>query len=144
MGIVLYKGLSEQGLCPIPFVQLSVLQKSTSSSSSVGSSFVLPTSSAAFVGKVIHHSLWLKRFGHPTRDIVNNMLNKSKLPMTSTEASAVCEDFLLGKFKKLPFPVSQTKSAKPFEIVHSDVWGPSPYMSLDGDKYYVLFIDDCA
>lgn len=26
--------------------------------------------------------------------------------------------------------------------IHSDVWGPSPVKSLDGYKYYVLFIDE--
>ncbi|WP_416514659.1 integrase catalytic domain-containing protein, partial [Klebsiella pneumoniae] len=27
-------------------------------------------------------------------------------------------------------------------MIHSDVWGPAPIMSLDGYKYYVSFIDD--
>jgi hypothetical protein len=72
------------------------------------------------------------------------MLNKSKLPSVSSDANAVCEACLLGKFKKLPFSDSRTISTNPFEIVHSDVWGPSPHQSLDGFRYYVLFIDDCT
>ena len=30
----------------------------------------------------------------------------------------------------------------PFEIIHSDVWGPSPVLSNLGFKYFTLFIDD--
>ena len=30
----------------------------------------------------------------------------------------------------------------PFELVHSDVWGPCPIMSLIGFKYFIIFVDD--
>ena len=30
----------------------------------------------------------------------------------------------------------------PFELVHSDVWGPYPVMSPTGFKYFVTFVDD--
>ncbi|KAJ9562057.1 hypothetical protein OSB04_007217 [Centaurea solstitialis] len=33
-------------------------------------------------------------------------------------------------------------SFAPFDLVHSDVWGPSPVSSKGGSKYYVSFIDD--
>lgn len=57
---------------------------------------------------------------------------------------SVCESCLLGKFKKLPFAESITRSVIPFELIHSDVWGPSPHLSMDGFRYYVLFIDGCT
>ncbi|KAK9947388.1 hypothetical protein M0R45_003016 [Rubus argutus] len=137
MGKVLYKGLSEQGLYPIPFALPSLLKASSTASTST------TTSHAAFVSKIVPHSLWHKRFGHPSKEVVHSMLNKSRLP-SGSDATTTCEDCLLGKFKKLPFSDSHTRSVNPFEIVHSDVWGPSPHLSLDGFKYYVLFIDDCT
>jgi hypothetical protein len=30
----------------------------------------------------------------------------------------------------------------PFELVHSDVWGPSPNTTMGGSKYFVIFVDD--
>lgn len=42
-----------------------------------------------------------------------------------------------------PLPSSHDTCSRPFELVYSDVWGPSPVFSLNGSCYFVLFIDDC-
>ena len=41
----------------------------------------------------------------------------------------------------LPFLKSQFIAFTPFELVHSNLWGPAPMKSINGFKYYVLFID---
>ena len=33
-------------------------------------------------------------------------------------------------------------AASPFELVHSDFWGPCPVTSKPGFKYFVTFVDD--
>lgn len=53
-----------------------------------------------------------------------------------------CEHCQYGKSHKLQFTASATVSSQPLEIVHSDVWGPSPILSVTGFRYYLIFIDD--
>uniref|UniRef100_A0A6N2MWC3 Reverse transcriptase Ty1/copia-type domain-containing protein n=1 Tax=Salix viminalis TaxID=40686 RepID=A0A6N2MWC3_SALVM len=50
--------------------------------------------------------------------------------------------YLQGKFSKLPFQSRVHKSVIPFHTIHSDIWGPSPFVSIDGFRYYVTFINE--
>ncbi|XP_073136981.1 uncharacterized protein [Henckelia pumila] len=53
-----------------------------------------------------------------------------------------CSGCKLAKFSALPFYKSISFSIAPFDLVHSDVWGPYPVYTKGGSRYYVFFIDD--
>ena len=52
-----------------------------------------------------------------------------------------CTHCLSGKIHRLPFRTSKFTAHSPLELVHSDVWGPTPVSSINEFKYYVLFVD---
>lgn len=131
MGKILYKGLSKNELYPILFDLPLQTTQSTASQ----------LHSASF-GRLVQKTLWHQRFGYPSIEIVNRMLNKCSISSTPDVESSVCQACLQGKFHKLPFFEFISRSHSPFALAHSDVWGPSPYPFVGAFKYYVLFCDD--
>jgi len=45
------------------------------------------------------------------------------------------------KGHQLPFSVSTTSMCNPLDLIYSDVWGPSPSISINGNRFYVSFVD---
>ncbi|CAL2278094.1 unnamed protein product [Prunus armeniaca] len=86
---------------------------------------------------------WHQRLGHPHASVFQQVISHNNLPLSGSFATNVlCSACKLGKASKLPFHGSGSKTTKPLELLHSDVWGPSPIHSISGNKYYVLFLDD--
>ena len=60
------------------------------------------------------------RLGHPSLSMFQKMV-----PRFSTLSSLACESCQLGKHTRVSFPKRLNNRAKsPFELVHTDVWGP--------------------
>ncbi|RVW49883.1 Retrovirus-related Pol polyprotein from transposon RE1 [Vitis vinifera] len=87
--------------------------------------------------------VWHRRLGHPNTQILSHVLN-SDLPGNKDRysLSLECDSCKLGKSKTLPFPLHASRASHCFDLIHSDVWGPSPISSYEKFKYYVTFIDD--
>ena len=47
-----------------------------------------------------------------------------------------------GKQIALPFNNSVSHARFPFDLIHYDVWGPSPITTQGGLRYFVIFVDD--
>ncbi|RVW77227.1 Retrovirus-related Pol polyprotein from transposon TNT 1-94 [Vitis vinifera] len=78
------------------------------------------------------------RLGHPSLSKFQKMV-----PHFSTLSSLTCESCQLGKHTRVSFPKRLNNRAKsPFELVHTDVWGPCQTTSTLGFQYFVTFIDD--
>ena len=60
----------------------------------------------------------------------------------STKHSDVCKGCALGKYSKIAFPSSDSRTTSILELVHSDICGPMSSQSLRGYEYFVTFRDD--
>ncbi|CAL2252489.1 unnamed protein product [Prunus armeniaca] len=65
------------------------------------------------------HQIWLwhHRLGHPSKHMFSYLLRYCD------ESSFKCETCILAKSYRIVFPLSDSKATKPFDLVHSDVWG---------------------
>lgn len=85
--------------------------------------------------------LWHRRLGHPNRRVLNTILNNFSLPVLDSKASSTCNSCYSNKMHRLTFSKNSLQSNKPLQILFSDLWGPSPVLSIDRKRYYVLFVD---
>ena len=69
------------------------------------------------------------------------MASRGLLDSVSTE-NFDCVSCQLGKQTALPFNTSESISIDIFDLIHSDVWGPSSVSSIGGSRYFVVFLND--
>lgn len=109
--------------------------------------FASSASLPSFVSSDVSHTtcttfdLRHNRFGHPSDKVVKVVLAKCNISYSDKVVPSLCQACCLGKLHKLPFPSSNTEYTKPLQLIHSDLWGPSPTISANGYRYYVHFID---
>ncbi|OMO62984.1 Integrase, catalytic core [Corchorus capsularis] len=86
---------------------------------------------------------WHRRLGHPAGKIISQ-LHSSKLisPKDVSSCNLVCEACQTGKSKRLPFGYSTRVTSNVLDLIHCDIWGPSPTTTVSGYRYYILFVDD--
>ena len=72
------------------------------------------------------------------------LLSKGKLPELKSIDFDMCESCILEKQKKVSLKTGRIPKAEKLELVHTDLWGPSPVASLRGSRYYITFIDDSS
>ncbi|GJU32336.1 uncharacterized mitochondrial protein-like protein [Tanacetum coccineum] len=107
----------------------------TASSSVDLSSFWLNHSSSTFY-------LWHSCLGHVSRSRLRILASTGALGKLDTHYISDCSGCKLAKFSAQPFSNSISSSTAPFDLVHSDVWGPAPVSTKGDSRYYVSFIDD--
>ena len=90
-------------------------------------------------------SLWHCKLGHISEKGMKMLLSKGKLPKLKSVDFDMCESCILGKQKKVSFlKTGRTPKAEKLELVHTNLWGPSPVASLGDSRYYITFIDDSS
>ena len=87
--------------------------------------------------------MWHKRLGHPNDQVLKHLSSIKAISFNKTSQS-ICESCQLGKTCRLPFPNSEFRSGRILERINCDVWGPAPVVSVQGFRFYVVFIDNCS
>lgn len=88
--------------------------------------------------------LWHKRMGHVSHSRLLQMKEMhlaEGLPSLEKKLQD-CKACHFGKQNRLPFPQSTWRAQAKLQLIHTDLAGPFPEPSLNGSRYYILFIDD--
>ena len=85
-------------------------------------------------------ALWHSRLGHASSRV--QQLTSRGLLGSMSKDNFDCTSCQLGKQPVLPFNNSDSISNSIFELIYYDIWGPSSVASIDGSRYFIIFIDD--
>ncbi|GMJ01569.1 hypothetical protein HRI_003826100 [Hibiscus trionum] len=91
--------------------------------------------------RVSINSLWHARLGHSSYRPLSHI---SSIQCNSSLENEIkeCRVCPLAKQAKLPFPLSNSSSVVPFELIHIDLWGPYRVSTVHGQRYFLTIVDD--
>jgi hypothetical protein len=84
---------------------------------------------------------WHTCLDHPYIHKLNTLAKNNLISITDSTLDP-CSSCQLGKLSHVHLAAVPHHSTAPFEIIFSDVWGPTPVSSSLGHKYFVIFIND--
>ena len=85
-------------------------------------------------------SIWHSRLGHPSPIRLKSLISDGLLRIVKSD-SFECMPCQLTKQSALSLNKSDSHALPPFDLVHSDVWGPALVSTMGGSHYFVIFID---
>lgn len=89
--------------------------------------------------------LWHNRLGQPSSSIVKSVMQQCNVSGINKMGLSFCPSRCFGQIHKFSFPtLSLIEYTSPLQLVHTDRWGPAPYVSSIGYRYYISFIDTCT
>ena len=108
---------------------------------------ILPLSSSCLSASVFSGqstsslTLWHFFLGHASIFRVKQLVSRGLLGSVSNK-SFDCMPCQFGKQTTLPFNNNISRDLSSFDLIHSDVWGPSRMYTPSGSRYFVIFVDD--
>ena len=85
--------------------------------------------------------LWHKRLGHISKQRIQRLVSDEILDSLDMTYFQVCIECIKGKqIEKRKFGANRCTDV--LELVHTDICGPFPIASWNGQRYFITFIDD--
>ena len=81
-----------------------------------------------------------QRMGHPSFSLLKHLYPYLFKDFDISTLS--CDACYLGKFKRTTFPATDHRKTIPFQLIHFDVWGPSPQTDVLGKRYFLVCTND--
>ncbi|KAK9734067.1 hypothetical protein RND81_04G112500 [Saponaria officinalis] len=86
-------------------------------------------------------SLWHKRLGHVSKERIQRLVSNGILDSVDFTDFDVCVSYITGKQTKVK-RLGANRATDVFELIHTDICGPFPTASWNGQRYVISFIDD--
>ncbi|KAM1443641.1 hypothetical protein ACFX2I_039895 [Malus domestica] len=86
-------------------------------------------------------NLWHRRLGHISKQRMELLVKNDILPPLNFNDFDFCIECVKGKMVNKRKEGS-TRSKQLLEIIHTDICGPFPTQTIEGNKYFITFIDD--
>ena len=105
-------------------------------------------SSSALVTRATRHKeehIWLlhQQLGHPSFQVLKLMY--AEVFQGIQIEHFVCDICEKSKHKRHSYVSENSEKRKtPFDLIHSDIWGPEPSTDLHGFRWFLVFVDDCS
>ena len=85
---------------------------------------------------------WHLHLGHASSDKLHKLVSTDTLNNVTKFSPFDGLNYKLVKQPTLSFSNSNSLCDTPFDLIHYDIWGPAPCTTVNGYRYFVLFIDD--
>jgi hypothetical protein len=100
-----------------------------------------------FLGEApaIDWETWHRRFGHVAYSGLQKLLDYNMVDGFNVDTRTIKPDCVActeAKQHVEPFPKSTDRSTEAGELTHIDLWGKYAVKSINGNQYYLLFVDD--
>ena len=100
---------------------------------------------SCFIGQVEEIWLWHRRLCHVNFDNLVKIRKHKRvrgIPSLKKPNMGLCKNCQIGKIGKTSLKRKNYQSEEVLEIVHTDLCGPIGIESYNGEKNFILFVDD--
>jgi len=104
----------------------------------------VPSKAIAHCGIVLSSELWYSCLGHISFSRLRPLIPSGLLGTVDVN-KVDCQSCQLAKFHDLPFNNNDFVSQAPFDLGHSDIWGPASTTTMGGSLFllflWIIFLD---